>query len=86
MLGRGCRVDRVTLSNQILLRLSESSDLCVVLHCHLYNFVHKWSGLQRYTTQNPMTLALLLAEEKKIWDIVFWETLAFRTVCSNFDV
>jgi hypothetical protein len=34
MLCRGCRVDGVILSNGILLWLPESSDLCVVLHCH----------------------------------------------------
>jgi hypothetical protein len=34
VLGWSCRVDGLTLSNQILLWLPESSNLCVVLHCH----------------------------------------------------
>jgi hypothetical protein len=50
VLGRGSRVDGVTLSKQILLLLPASSNLCVVLHCHLYYFVHKWMELQRRPT------------------------------------
>jgi hypothetical protein len=49
MLGQGCRVDGVTLPNQILFWLPEYSNLCVVLAGNIYKFLHKRRELQRCT-------------------------------------